>query len=424
TITMICNLSKAQIGINTSSPRTTLDVKEKRIGSNNADSDPASADGIIIPKLTASELASKDINAYKARELGVTTGFSSHEGTLVYVINDGSNSVIIPTSGPSLSKVSEVKVEGFYYYGNDNKWHLLGDSIWSRNSANNRVELKKTSTDLTRPAKSEVVISDSGFLGIGLGSGNPEKRLDIDAANGSNTTDAIKISNLSNSVTTIPVSTLLIDSNGNISKNSTENIEGQVIRLPIKSAQALAPAPLVSGYTVFQQNVPTPIPFEVIPLPAPNNTPNLINTIKNSEILVDVPVTGNNPRSTDRIKLPKGLYKVEAKIIGNFGNVTLNGSGQAVYPANTTSSPNTSIRLTAFLDNEIYSEQDYGSNTIFGNVRYTGFTYVDFINLENDGYLDFMLESFGNNFTLVGSVDVSVGVRTSFRSVILIERLK
>lgn len=82
-------LSKAQVGINTSMPNATLDVR--------AHDDTTKSDGIIPPRLTAEQLKSKD-NAYQTNQTG----------SLVYITQR-------LTSEPS-TKTIKVKDPGYYYF--------------------------------------------------------------------------------------------------------------------------------------------------------------------------------------------------------------------------------------------------------------------------------------------------------------------
>lgn len=90
----------AQIGINTHDPKVTLEVKGNTILNN--------AEGILIPKLTASELSQKD-DKY--------TG--AQDGTLVFITSGIGNN----------GKTSNISSKGFYYYDHlAGKWMSISDS--------------------------------------------------------------------------------------------------------------------------------------------------------------------------------------------------------------------------------------------------------------------------------------------------------
>lgn len=80
-------LFQAQVGVNHSDPKSTLDIVGK--------ADANSPDGILIPRYTASDLGKKDI-AYGAEQ----------NGTMVFVTGGIGDS----------PKTINVKAVGFYYY--------------------------------------------------------------------------------------------------------------------------------------------------------------------------------------------------------------------------------------------------------------------------------------------------------------------
>lgn len=106
------NLINAQVGIGTNNPNATLEVSKSLINENN------SSDGIIAPKLTKLELASKTIGTYGTNQIG----------SIIY-INDISGTI----SGPSLSQVSEISSTGYYYF-NGSKWNVFNTNNTSNSS--------------------------------------------------------------------------------------------------------------------------------------------------------------------------------------------------------------------------------------------------------------------------------------------------
>lgn len=85
----------AQVGINTQTPQATLDV----VG--NA-TDITFKDGIIPPRISKQDLASKNLGTYD----------TTQEGAIVYV-----NNITAPTGNtPSLTQVANITSKGFYYF--------------------------------------------------------------------------------------------------------------------------------------------------------------------------------------------------------------------------------------------------------------------------------------------------------------------
>lgn len=93
-ITFFCTYH-AQVGINETSPKVTLDVKQS--------ASPTVADGFLTVRMTGTQLAGKD-NLYGA----------DHNATVVYVTE-------VP--GTATTKTSNINTPGFYYYNsNTSKW--------------------------------------------------------------------------------------------------------------------------------------------------------------------------------------------------------------------------------------------------------------------------------------------------------------
>ncbi|MGV0979984.1 beta strand repeat-containing protein [Empedobacter falsenii] len=262
---------------------------------------------------------------------------------------------------------------------------------WVNNTANTRVELGTTSTGAARTAGTEVVVSDAGFVGINNTS--PTKRLDINAANGSNTTDYIKISNLATLPANTAINSLVMDSSGNIYKNSVQNVEGQIMRYPL------------TGGTISTE---APVRITTTASTAPNSANNVINTVIGGSVSTNVSAAAGNgspARTTEQINLPAGIYKIEVRFIGIFA---------AASSANT-------VFLKAIVGNSEYSLQPFASNS--NTTGTTGYIFSDYINLPTASTLDFTAAATTNNFTIVTSQAPSGG-GTSFRSLVLIQRLR
>lgn len=135
----------SQVGINTSSPEATLDVRGKNhLGA------VTSKDGVLVPRVN-------DLSAS-----------GSVNGQLVYLIADNGTFT-----------------KGFHYW-NGNVWTGFGNAIagdttndsWINDVANTRVKLNSQSDGSTaRPAGTEMVILDTGTVGIGTDS--PTNKTDI-----------------------------------------------------------------------------------------------------------------------------------------------------------------------------------------------------------------------------------------------------
>ncbi|WP_294279938.1 C-type lectin domain-containing protein [uncultured Chryseobacterium sp.] len=97
-ILLSTGFSKAQVGINTTSPRTTLDVAPKN-------TDGTTAEGVIAPRLTGNQLSAADLK-YTA----------AHAGVIVYVTS-------VPS--PLTSKTTNITAPGYYYF-DGSVWRGMG----------------------------------------------------------------------------------------------------------------------------------------------------------------------------------------------------------------------------------------------------------------------------------------------------------
>lgn len=151
----------AQVGIDTTTPQTTLDVTGKP-------TDVSAKDGILVPRVTKVQLAGKGANTYAVPQ----------NGALVYVTD-----ITDPTGTPvSASQVLNITSIGFYFF-DGNVWQKLsstagGDTTndaWVNNTAATRVELVTSSNGTTaRTTANSVVLTDGGRLGLGTGIANTD----------------------------------------------------------------------------------------------------------------------------------------------------------------------------------------------------------------------------------------------------------
>ncbi|HEY4539475.1 MAG TPA: hypothetical protein VIG94_05665 [Faecalibacter sp.] len=361
----------AQVGIGTDSPLATLHVKENRNPTTNRN-DINSTDGIIIPKISKLELALKLTSAYYP---------TSHEGTIIYINNiDG----II--TGPSEELVDQINTIGFYYFSNNGKWLPISkrgndetDDAWINFPSAQRIELGTTSTGLKRSAGTEVVLTDTGSIGINTTT--PSKRLHLNLASEFNSSDTFRITNLKSDP---PIErSLVINNEGYIGIKTEENVRGQIQRFPI--------VPIPSLNT--SETRPILINADI------NSSSNTINTITDEFI----------PSSTKTgISLPAGIYKLEVKIIGYFNAANVRNS----------------VEVKTLVNGVEYSSQNYGSNTniAINSQNYNGFTTMDFIELKAPAEIDFVIKNNVNSFTLVDYIqDANQRI---YGSLILIQRLK
>ncbi|MBS7333152.1 MAG: hypothetical protein KIG88_06115, partial [Weeksellaceae bacterium] len=179
-------------------------------------------------------------------------------------------------------------------------------------------------------------------------------------------------------------STLVIDQFGNIYKNDVENLNGQIMRIPI------------SGFTVSTNTNATQgslrLDFDkstISPACIQNGIKicdlNFINTIKGvtaNELISNETLTANTgtvPRITDRIKLPKGVYKIQIRLNGNYDNIVeTNG--------------NTIVKLA--VGNREFSVHNYYDNIVGPNE--TSIIFTDYINLNQDDFVDFLMDNWNN----------------------------
>jgi len=219
------NYTYAQVGINAITPKASLETREKR-ASNLISS--SISDGLLIPKLTLTELANKELSTYLNRTAPNNYINSNHEGTIVYILDGDDLINNRPTTGASLNKISEIVEEGFYFYGSDGNWKKLktGNDSWINNRTLSLIELNENSNGSTRISNKDLTINNNGFIGIN--NSEPTKRLDIDAGN-----DYISVRNLKTSENNSNLNALVIDNDGNVYRNSVKNYKDQVMRIPI-----------------------------------------------------------------------------------------------------------------------------------------------------------------------------------------------
>ncbi|MDN4029862.1 hypothetical protein [Chryseobacterium gambrini] len=233
--------SFAQVGINTSSPEATLDIRGKNDTGNAGVAVPGvvhGKDGILVPRVTA-----LNVNG-------------TVNGQLVYLINN-----------------SGIYNKGFYYWDGISSWvglsgggsagDLTNDAFVNDNT-NQMVKLgTKSDGSTVRPLNTAFVIKDNGNLGIGTETPNTSALLDLTAADKgiliprvalTSTTDIVTIPN--------PLTSMLVYNNGSAALtykgfvfwNGTEwrTINNQSTKAPTITsltcnAATLSPATYTSG---------------------------------------------------------------------------------------------------------------------------------------------------------------------------------
>ena len=153
TLFSLTTLIFGQVGINTPLPAATLDIVAKP-------NDPASPDGILIPRMTRAVLASKN-SAYA----NSGTDLLNQNGALVFVT---------ALDGAATGKTVNVTATGFYYYDGPNAvWVAVARDITASNGltkTGNNIQLGGTLLTGTNIAQAgfDLTTTGTGNVGIGL----------------------------------------------------------------------------------------------------------------------------------------------------------------------------------------------------------------------------------------------------------------
>jgi len=381
------SLLNAQVGINTEAPNATLDV----IGNG------ASAtvkDGFIAPRLTKQQLAGKMAGTYAAAQTG----------SLVYVTDT------TPPTGtiPSLTQVTEITAVGYYYF-DGTIWKKIGSSpdtsIYLNDGtlAGNRIvtqagaTLAFTGTAVNAFSVDGTTLSvDAANNRIGIGTAAPARPLHVDAAS-----NPLRFQNLAALPTGTAASTVVIDTNGDIYRNTTASIEGQIIRIGLNALIYTAGAEV--GLRFNDNDSAAEMGN------APNGAPNFINSIVGASIVdgVSAPAGNGSPaRTTDQITLPTGVYKIQLRLVGNFP---------------TAANANNSVVIKCIVGNNEYSLINVAiPNTSTSTTHY----FEDYVNISAATQtLDFNLAPSTNNYATADKAQPAGG-GNSYRSLLTIQRIK
>ncbi|MDR6457423.1 hypothetical protein J2786_000516 [Chryseobacterium vietnamense] len=158
-VLFISTLGYSQVGINTTTPQSTMDIAAKNsIGTSTL------VDGLLIPRVD--------------RQRAVNMA-SVQPSTLIYVNNIA--------TGSAIGQGSNIDSIGFYYFdGSTSKWTklnsggMMGDptpDAFIDDTANTMVKLGATSSGAARSVGSDFVIKDNGR--VGLGTSAPIQQLDV-----------------------------------------------------------------------------------------------------------------------------------------------------------------------------------------------------------------------------------------------------
>jgi len=374
----------AQVGIGNSTPASTLDITGKA-------SVISAADGVIAPRLTKQQLAAKSTGVYTALQTG----------SIVYINDTAAPAGTIP----SAAQVVEITNTGYYYF-DGSIWKKMGNnadtSIYANDGtlSENRIVTQGASTLAFNATNVNAFSVDGSTLSInalndrvGIGTIAPQRPLHVNA-----NTSSVRFENLATVPSNISSSGLVIDANGDIYKNNTVSVEGQILRIGLNGVTYLTSgeAGLRFGSVDSAAEMGN----------APNGAPNFINTIVGAAITDNIAVgsgQGAPSRTTDQITLQPGVYKLQVRLVGNFSSLSTNNT----------------IFLKSIVNNNEYSLVNISNYTSQTSVYY----FDDYINITGNAQtVDFTVSPTGSTFTT--SSNASPGSGNSFRSLILIQRLR
>lgn len=138
----------SQVGINTTTPKSTLEVVAKTNGA-------TQAEGLMIPRLTGDQIKTMTTNL----QLGT-------ESLMIYA-----------TSTPTVSNASVVKItQPGYYYWNGNIWENIGGVSSNIYTADGIITTAQVARNVELNGKNLIF---SGAGSVGIGTNNPSAKLDV-----------------------------------------------------------------------------------------------------------------------------------------------------------------------------------------------------------------------------------------------------
>lgn len=162
---------EGRVGINTTDPKTTLDVTGKTDTSGNLLTTDMT--GLQAPRLTRAELTAKGNTLYGANQ----------KGALVFITD--------VSGGDATSQRINISATGYYYFDGA-VWQKMASAseaditndAWVNDATNTMVKLGTLSDGTSaRPAGTEFVALDNGNVGIGTSAPNSNAILDLSATN-------------------------------------------------------------------------------------------------------------------------------------------------------------------------------------------------------------------------------------------------
>ncbi|WP_449386897.1 hypothetical protein [Chryseobacterium lineare] len=165
----------AQVGINNTSPKSTLDITAKTGGTR--------PEGLIIPQLTGDQI--------RAATTATPTPVygSDQKGLIIYATTADS-----APAGPT----ANITAPGYYYFDGSIWQMILGSSSgdttndsWTNDTTNAMVKIGTKADGTARDAGTDVVVTDTG--NVGIGTATPKEKLNISY---NNATSALTSSSL------------------------------------------------------------------------------------------------------------------------------------------------------------------------------------------------------------------------------------
>ncbi len=366
TVVISCVSVSAQVGIGTTTPRSSLDISIANSLT------PTNTDGILVPR----------VNNFPASNPTAT-------GLLIY-LDDTDNNDPQPDGFYFWNKTRWNYVSGWNYYGNEGTSPSTaaigvaanGDYIGTKDNADFIVG----TNGLER-----LRITAAG--NIAIGKTNPTKRLEINANN-----DYIKFENLATKTTTTKTFFMVRDANNEVGLSEVENVAGQLIRIGLNTA----------AYDTTEKA----IRFKDNNDATEMGGNNFINTVTGSSF------TEGGALATDKdfINLPPGTYKITLK-----ASYTNGSSG--LLSLSTTNN----LNFRFYVNGTEYSRQYSNFNAtgllslgIAADLVKNDCIFTDFLTLTAASTpIYFSVQNDGSvPYTITGKSG------TGYRSIILVERLR
>ena len=281
--------SYAQVGINTETPVTSLEIASNT-------TNPNYLDGILIPRISGSDLKNK-------------TYTSAQNYALIYVN--------APLSGANLSgQVQNVDTAGFYYLDQNTIWQKIlnvattnalinsvadvSKDAWIDNPTNTRVELGSTSTGSTRTAGTEFAILDNGAVGIGTNS--PTNKLHISA-----TSNPIKLEGLTADLAAANI--VVVGTDGVLKTIPKTNITTTTVSNSSNVNQLSTTVNGVTGSGVSIINTNT------LTKPATNTLRSTVNSVASTPDVAIISTVSNNSSANSMTTTVNGIAGTSVNII-------------------------------------------------------------------------------------------------------------